>query len=75
MCSALFAVKPRTLIQISMRTTAGHARFAVDAVIADERATRERWRGRRKPTGRPDIGSKEARQSKRAKVCPDPTAL
>ena len=50
-------------------TTAGNAQaFAVDAVIAEERATRERWRGRRKPTGRPDIGSKEARQSKRAKV-------
>jgi hypothetical protein len=50
-------------------TTAGNAQaFAVDAVIAEERATRERWRGRRKPTGRPDIGSKEARRSKCAKV-------
>ena len=55
--------------------TAGARSFAMDVAIADERATRERWRGRRKPTGRPDIGSKEARQSKRAKVFPNPTAL
>ena len=54
-----------------------HASF-VDGVIAEERATRARRRGRRSPTGRPNVGSMAARASKRAKnvhvACCRPTA-
>ena len=49
-----------------------HARASLaDNVIADERATRTRGRrGCRSPTGRPNLGSVEARASiKRAKAC------
>ena len=39
----------------------------LDGFIADERAVRNRWRGRPAPSSGPDIGSPEARASKRAR--------
>ena len=39
----------------------------LDGFIADERAVRNRWRGRPAPSSCPDIGSPEARAFKRAR--------
>ena len=39
----------------------------LDGFIADERAVRNRWRGRPAPSSCPDIGSPEARASKRVR--------
>ena len=41
--------------------------WCLDEIIAVERATRKRVRVRAGPTGRPNIGSKRARQAARAK--------
>ena len=64
------------LIQLDLKDPVNAASVVgckIDDAITAERATRHRWRGRPAKTGCPDIGSKEARASKRRKGATEST--